>query len=86
MSDHRVRKFRVNISCNKQVSGYWKLNSTYLENKTYSTTIKEIITEMYSDPSYEAITKWELMKTKLKDFSIDFSRNFQHSLKKRELI
>ena len=38
---------------------------------------------MYSDPSYEAITKLELLKTKFKDFSIDFSRNFQHSLKKR---
>ena len=29
------------------------------------------------------LQKWELMKTKVKDFSIDFSRNFQHSLKKK---
>ena len=83
MSDHRVLKFRFNISCNKRGSGYWKLNSTYLENETYRAKIKEIISEIYRDPSYEAITKWELMKTKVKDFSIDFSRNFQHSLKKK---
>ena len=82
MSYHRVLKLRFNISCNKRGAGYWKLNSTYLENETYKAKIKEIISEIYTDPSYESITKWELMKTKVKDFSIDFSRNFQHSLKK----
>lgn len=83
MSDHRVLKFCFNISCNKRGSGYWKLNSTYLENETYKVKVKEIISEIYADQSYDSLTKWEVMKTKVKDFSIDFSREYQYTLKKK---
>ena len=54
-----------------------------LKNETYKAKIKEIFPEIYTDPSYESITKWELMKTKVKYFSLDFSRNFQYPLKKK---
>ena len=76
MSDHRVLKFRFNISCNKRGSGYWKLNSTYLENETYRAKIRKLFLKFIVIPHYEAITKWELMKTKVNDFSIDFLQKF----------
>ena len=58
----------MKLSDAKRGPGYWKLNTSFLENNAYKEGVKYIIDNLENDGS--AINKWEVLKTKIKDFSI----------------
>ena len=60
MTDHRYLNLKVNIH---KGSGYWKLNTQYLEDSKYKAGIKSIIENLEND---DPITKWETFKLKVK--------------------
>ena len=43
MTDHRNLNLKVNIHNLKWGSGYWKLNTQYLEDSEYKTGIKNLL-------------------------------------------
>ena len=46
MSDHRALRFTFTIMNNLRGDGYWKLNSSYLDNDDFKAGIKQICTEV----------------------------------------
>lgn len=82
MSDHRFLKFHLNLSCEKRGPGYWKLNVSNIENDKYKKEIHKIIDNL--DNSLNPVDKWECIKRKIKEFSINFSKYQQRSIKKRK--
>lgn len=82
MSDHRFLKFCLNLSCEKRGPGYWKLNVLNMENEKYKKEIHKIIDNL--DNSLNPIDKRECIKRKRKEFSINFSKYQQRSIKKRK--
>ena len=44
MSDHRALRFTFTIMNNIRGDGYWKLNSSYLDNDDFKAGIKQICT------------------------------------------
>ena len=82
MSDHRVLKFNFKISSNKRGSGYWKLNSTYINNDDYKKKIRDIVHDVDNQNDLDALQKWEMFK-EVRDFSIDFSKSYHCNLKKK---
>ena len=71
MTDHRYLNLKVNIHNLKRGSGYWKLNTQYLEDQNYKTGIKSIIENLEDD---DPIAKWETFEMKVKEFSIRYSK------------
>ena len=81
MTDHRYLKFIFAIDKTKRGPGYWKLNVTYLENEKYRKGIIDIIENI--DSSLSPIKTWELIKRKFKEFSIEFAKCKQQSVKEK---
>ena len=71
MTDHRVLKFSLNMNNRKRGSGYWKLNSSILNNEEYEEGINRIIENL--DRELSPLSKWESFKSQVKEFSIVFS-------------
>ena len=71
ITDHRYLNLKINIHNLKRGSGYWKLNTQYLEDSKYKAGIKSIIENLEND---DPITKWETFKLKVKEFSIKYSK------------
>ena len=84
MSDHRFLKFQCQISNDKRGPGYWKLNVSYLQNDKYVNGIQNIINNL--DKSLTPIDKWERIKLKVKEFSVNFSIFQQKIIKTRTKI
>ncbi len=64
----------------KRGPGYWKFNNSHLENSEFKANIKEIICntrkELKEIKSYRLL--WELLKIRIKEFSISFSVKKAH--------
>ena len=81
MSDHRALIFTFRLISNTRGDGYWKLNSSYLEQDDYKAGIKQLCTEVTNMIDIDDIDKWELLKIKAKDFSINFAKCYRNDMK-----
>lgn len=54
----------------KRGPGYWKFNMSNMENDEYKKKIHKIIDNLHN--SFNLIDKWECIKRKIKEFSINF--------------
>lgn len=66
----------------KRGGGYWKLNTSLLENKEYKEQISEIIKNI-SNTHETFKQKWEILKDEVKKFSIIFSVKQSNRFKKK---
>ncbi len=71
--DHRAVIMKVNNSVKKRGSGYWKLNTSVLNENDYVNGVEKLI-EKTIDDYIEVGSKltWELCKVRIKDFSIKY--------------
>ena len=83
LTDHRLLKFSVKLSDAKRGPGYWKLNTSFLENNEYKEGVRYIIDNLENDGS--AINTWGTLKTKIKDFSISFAKYYHKDINKKIL-
>lgn len=81
MSDHRYLKACVDFNKLERGSGYWKLNISHLENDEYKKGIIYIFNEL--DKSLDSISRWELFKVKIRDYSIHYAKQSKNNLKLR---
>lgn len=72
-------KFLYDIDKTKRGQGYWKLNVSYLENENYKKGIIDIIHSI--NTSLSSTEAWELIKRKVKDYSINYAKYEQKSIK-----
>ena len=73
ITDHKALTFQFLINIPPRGPGYWKLNTKLLDDNDYCEQITKIITDTYNDPTmykYSNSLKWDIMKTKIKEFSI----------------
>ena len=79
MSDHRFLKIHFKFTNNKRGQGYWKLNTSYCNNEDYTIGIRNIIYTL--DTSLNAIERWELLKRNIKEYSMDYAKLRQKSIR-----
>ncbi len=76
-SDHRIVRLKLSLgNVIQRGPGFWKLNNSLLEDKTYVQDIKEIIQLKEVEYNYinDARVKWELMKFEIKSESVNYSK------------
>ena len=76
-------KFSFILSKNKRGSGYWKLNTSFLENDDYVRGVKGVIEEIKSFENMSGIDKWESLKYKVKQFSMGFAKRYHSNMRKK---
>ena len=68
--------------------GFWKFNKTLLSNETFVSQLKKLIQEVICSSSQDNISnaqqKWEFLKYKIRDFSINFSKILANNTRKRK--
>ena len=61
----------------KEGPGFWKFNSSLLEDETYRTTLRDNLTQFKI--KYQEVTdlglKWDLIKMEIRGFTIKYTRN-----------
>ena len=79
--DHRFLNFTFSISKTDKGPGYWKLNNSYLDDKKYKQEIVDIAKNI--NENLPPIDRWEYLKHKVKEFSIEFAKSKQNIIKNR---
>ena len=85
-TDHKQLYISINIKGQTAGPGYWKLNSSLLEHQGYIDGIHTIISNVLrecTDIKSKRIT-WEILKVKIKEFSIQFSVSL--SKRKKDIL
>ena len=85
LSDHRALKCTFYLSTNQKGSGYWKLNTSYLDNLDYIQGIKDIIENVKNNVNGTHIQRWETLKYDVKLFSVNYAKQYQKNIKDKIL-
>ena len=75
-SDHRAISMIFTVRTSIRGKGFWRLNVHILKNINYQNGIDDIIkdfTRKYNDSNIDKRIIWDLLKIKLKEFSVQFS-------------
>ncbi len=72
--DHKAVVIKVNTHTNPRGKGYWKLNTSVLEEEDYVIGIKDLIKKTILEFSNDICKGklWELIKVRIKEFSIKY--------------
>ncbi len=84
LADHACIDLEISETHNsfKRRPGYWKLNTSLLQNSLYCLGIKNIV-EKFKVNSGSAIAKWELFKYECRRFSIQFGKQLSKAKESR---
>lgn len=84
LMDHACIDLEISETHNsfKRRPGYWKLNTSLLQNSLYCLGIKNIV-EKFKVNSGSAIAKWELFKYECRRFSIQFGKQLSKAKESR---
>ena len=74
MTDHRAIYMCVELQDMDRGSGYWKLNSSLLNDREYVQQINNLLDSMTYEDS-DPVLKWESIKRKVKQKSVEIARN-----------
>ena len=80
-TDHRAITFEFHVKQISKGKGFWRLNTSILDNKEYQNGIIELIDNVTKEYAHSEIEKrllWDLLKIKCKEFSIKFSYKLSH--------
>ena len=81
MSDHKCIKVIFDINLNLRGPGYWKFNTSLLEDTIFVTQMKRIIKEFDSNENSQLL--WESLKIKMKNYSQQYSKIVSKSCKRQ---
>ena len=80
---------RLSLHWNTRGPGFWKLNASFLTELEYINQIKTTIQETYgeykSDESINPSLLWEMIKLKVREKSLRYSKNKTKQAKQREI-
>ena len=79
MSDHKCIKFEFQVDLNLPGPSYWKFNTSLLDNNNYVTAMKGLLDKFESKEN--AHNAWEALKTKIKNYSICYSKSVNKTYK-----
>ena len=84
ITDHKALLLKTYINTPKRGPGYWKLNTTLLQNPLYCQDIKGIINSTISDEhliNVNLSVKWDILKKRIKQYTIITSINKTRTIK-----
>ena len=79
MSDHKCIKVDFQIDLNLRGPGYWKFNTSLLDDNGYVTAMKGLLDNFESKEN--AHDAWEALKTKIKNYSVCYSKSVNKTYK-----
>ena len=78
-TDHSLITIKLALHSNPRGPGFWKLNTSLLEDDGYvkqiKTTIKAVQEEYQEDNTINAALTWEMIKLKVREQSILYAKN-----------
>lgn len=87
-SDHSMITLSLSLHSNPRGPGFWKLNTSFLTELDYvnqiKTTIQETRDEYKNDESVNPVLLWEMIKLKVREKSIHYSKNKMKQTRHRE--
>ena len=87
-SDHSMMTFKLSLDSNPRGPGLWKLNTSFLTEINYVNQIKATVQEMRDeyreDDSVSLSLLWEMIKLKLGEKSLSYSKTRKKQTKQRE--
>ena len=88
-TDHSMITLRFSLHSNPRGPGFWKLNTSFLTELEYinqiKTTIQETYDEYKNDESVNPSLLWEMIKLKVREKSLRYSKNKMKQAKQREI-
>ena len=81
-SDHRGCLIRIQDCEIIRGKGYWKFNNSLLEDQKYVNQMNTFIEE-FNEEGLDAQLSWELLKIRIKEFTIDFCKNKNQNKKNK---
>ena len=88
-TDHSMITLRLSLHSNPRGPGFWKLNTSFLTELEYinqiKTTIQETYDEYKNDESVNPSLLWEMIKLKVREKSLRYSKNKTKQAKQREI-
>ena len=73
MSDHCMIRLIIELENKGRGPGFWKLNTSLLENGDYILEINDIIEQIKKTTFKDVRSKWDFFKQQVKEFSVKFS-------------
>ena len=74
-TDHRALYMVIDTQLFERGTGYWKMNTSLLQNKNFVETMNsEIEKTLEASKNKSQIERWETLKSRVKKASIDFSK------------
>ena len=75
-SDHRALYIVLNMCEEERGSGYWKFNTTFLQNLDFVRLMNnEIEQTLKSSLGKDAVNRWEILKTRIKKVSSGYAKS-----------
>lgn len=78
-SDHKMVSLNFKVNRHKRGPGYWKLNTSFLNENTYKLGIQQIIKNNKQQTFASSQIRWEMCKLQIKEFSIRYGKDRQNS-------
>lgn len=82
MSDHKCLIFSLTTNENLRGPGYWKFNTSLLENKNFIGEMN-ILLKQFAFDKEKPIDSWDILKRRIKTFCINFSKKLSKSYKSK---
>ena len=87
-TDHSLCTIDINCHSNPRGPGFWKLNSALLSEVDYvnaiKSTIAETVREYESNEEVDEVLLWEMIKLKIRDASMKYSKVKMKGMKNEE--
>ena len=88
-TDHSMITLQISLNSNKRERGFWKLNSSFLNDTEYVNQIKSIIKqtkdEYAQDDTVNPNLLWEMVKLKVREESLRYGTFKKKKLSKKEV-
>ena len=72
-SDHSMITMYIQLEENHKGPGFWRLNTSLLTDETYIERVSEVIQDVLGQQFKDIRAKWNFLKLKFKEFSIQYS-------------
>ena len=86
-TDHNAISLKIRVGKQNKGPGYWKFNSSLLNDTTYKTKLSKIIKnfkDQFNNGNISNQIKWEMCKRKIKDYTIEYCK--QKAKTKKDVV
>lgn len=86
LTDHKLITLHLTGSKekNKNVRGYWKLNTNLIKNEFFQLSVKLLAQDIFNRPEMNNIQKWEYFKFKVRETAIKCSKDIKKASDHKE--